>query len=470
MLHQILRKDVVDVEIDLRYMIFASIDPNDPMARQGSEGTHMHLHVLEAGGSSPNRKGILMCTLFPAALIVAFCGLALGELEATETLNISPALSGSLIEAEELELSLKWSRDLSSQEYLVGSVDYMVGTTEGLLLCLDRQLSTVHVFDPTGEYVQSIGREGDGPGETRNPNGLCLVSPEVIALSQSYPGKITQISFDGSLVDETIPRLRDAGEGGFITLQASRITDSGTFVAGWVGGMEGTVAVTDFLIGRLGEKDQIVTRFFQHTLHNDLLSSRTCREGDEYYRKMLLDLWDVNSHGRVFLVPNRNEYFVRLPDSDGSEVCSIRRSVSTCPRPAELLRSLEARYKAYYKSLPFDVSVELHNDEPAIHRLEIHPDGNLAVLPCAGMRSTGPRMTLHYDIYSRNGTYLKTIVVECLGDPYTDRLFFLPGETVVCVRNFSDPKHRSLRESVEYERKPPSAGVTLDYYEVEVRQ
>ena len=46
---------------------------------------------------------------------------------------------------------------------------------------LDGQLSEIQVFDPDGEYVQSLGKQGDGPGEVRRATEILFIGPLMIA-------------------------------------------------------------------------------------------------------------------------------------------------------------------------------------------------------------------------------------------------------------------------------------------------
>lgn len=55
---------------------------------------------------------------------------------------------------------------------LLSDVAALEVDSAGRIYVLDRQRSAVTVFDHQGGFVRKFGREGDGPGEFRGPNGL----------------------------------------------------------------------------------------------------------------------------------------------------------------------------------------------------------------------------------------------------------------------------------------------------------
>jgi hypothetical protein len=55
---------------------------------------------------------------------------------------------------------------------LLSDVAALEVDSAGRIYVLDRQLSALLVFDQQGELIKKVGREGEGPGEFRGPNGL----------------------------------------------------------------------------------------------------------------------------------------------------------------------------------------------------------------------------------------------------------------------------------------------------------
>jgi hypothetical protein len=65
----------------------------------------------------------------------------------------------------------------------IGDPSYMFGwplslthSSDGSIAYVDRMKHAVFMYTPDGEFIRSIGREGEGPGEFRLPSGLVFYS------------------------------------------------------------------------------------------------------------------------------------------------------------------------------------------------------------------------------------------------------------------------------------------------------
>ncbi len=79
---------------------------------------------------------------------------------------------------------------------------------QGRLYALDRLDHTVKVFDPAGEFVTELGREGDGPGEFRRPLRMGLRGDTVWVLEPPMR-RMSFLTLDRSVADSR--HLLDAG-------------------------------------------------------------------------------------------------------------------------------------------------------------------------------------------------------------------------------------------------------------------
>jgi hypothetical protein len=64
------------------------------------------------------------------------------------------------------------SADAAEPAYVFGEVVDAVTDPLGRVWVLDRQAKELRVFDAAGRHLRTVGREGAGPGEFRNPIGL----------------------------------------------------------------------------------------------------------------------------------------------------------------------------------------------------------------------------------------------------------------------------------------------------------
>jgi len=98
----------------------------------------------------------------------------------------------------ELLLDELWRRGgWDDEEIMFGAIRRAVVADDGTVFLLDGQLAEIKVLSPTGELQATLGREGDGPGEFRNPTDLCLLPDGTVAVTQMFPGKIVKLTRDG---------------------------------------------------------------------------------------------------------------------------------------------------------------------------------------------------------------------------------------------------------------------------------
>jgi 6-bladed beta-propeller len=88
-----------------------------------------------------------------------------------------------------------------------GTVTDVVPLSDGGVAVLDGQAVEIRVFDSDGAYRMSLGSEGEGPGEFRQPNRLALLPGDTLAVYDPRTRRITTFGPDGAL--GRITTLRD---------------------------------------------------------------------------------------------------------------------------------------------------------------------------------------------------------------------------------------------------------------------
>jgi hypothetical protein len=68
---------------------------------------------------------------------------------------------------------------------------------EGHVYVLDNQLSEIVMFSPDGEYLRTLGREGEGPGEFRRPNGLVILPDGAVAAANMIRARFERLTSAG---------------------------------------------------------------------------------------------------------------------------------------------------------------------------------------------------------------------------------------------------------------------------------
>ena len=71
-------------------------------------------------------------------------------------------------------------------ELLLGRIEEVRLGPDGNLYLMDQQLSQVLVLSPDGEYMRTLSREGEGPGEVRRPAGMLFMPDGNLGLLQPF--------------------------------------------------------------------------------------------------------------------------------------------------------------------------------------------------------------------------------------------------------------------------------------------
>jgi hypothetical protein len=74
----------------------------------------------------------------------------------------------------ELKEDLSIGGPAAEGDYAFGEVRDFVVDDAGAIYVLDRKNSNIKVFDPSGKYLRTIGRQGQGPGELESPRALSI--------------------------------------------------------------------------------------------------------------------------------------------------------------------------------------------------------------------------------------------------------------------------------------------------------
>jgi len=96
------------------------------------------------------------------------------------------------------KLTLKEEHD--NPESLIDSPRWFVMAEDGTFFLPHSNDNRIQVFSPEGDYLRSFGREGDGPGEFRNPMFQSLIG-DTIAVFDHQQQRTTVYRTDGTLLD-----------------------------------------------------------------------------------------------------------------------------------------------------------------------------------------------------------------------------------------------------------------------------
>jgi hypothetical protein len=128
----------------------------------------------------------------------------------------------------------------------IGSVESLAISDDGTVYAMQRSPASIKVYGADGNFVRSIGREGDGPGEIRG--GMLAVRGDTVVVQDPNAHRLTFFKADGTFI-RTVQSTCCYWTGTLTIDSAGRIWSPGSVgkdgEGGWVRfGMDGVVRDT----------------------------------------------------------------------------------------------------------------------------------------------------------------------------------------------------------------------------------
>ncbi|MGF1670120.1 MAG: 6-bladed beta-propeller [Balneolaceae bacterium] len=95
-----------------------------------------------------------------------------------------------------------------SDDVLIGNFNSAVADDEGRVYLADSDQKTIHVFQPDGTYIQSIGKEGKGPGEFVNIS-LLQTDGTYLYANDFSQRRVNVLSLENLEFSHTIPLMKE---------------------------------------------------------------------------------------------------------------------------------------------------------------------------------------------------------------------------------------------------------------------
>lgn len=332
-----------------------------------------------------------------------------------------------------------WSAGGEDGEDFFGLISKVLIDEDGTVYLLDTRLSEVPVYSPDGERLDTLSREGEGPGETRMPTNLVFMPDGNLGLVQRYPGKIVKIDRQGNPVGDYEPSIPDAG----FVLMTDAFTSGGDqlTVVGMNVKQEGQTKRDNItFVSNFGPDGAETVRFVEQ--HN-VMDFTNFHFDEDKQDEVSFRQVAAGHDGRIYVTMVRNAYEIRVFNPDGSLERIIERQFERRQRTDEEYQEIKDLATAQMARLPgakFDIS-HTHRD---INSLRIAADGNLWVTTSRSGIDQPEGVLNTFDVFDPDGHFIRQVQVHVEGDGEDDALFFAPGGDAVLVTGFA-PALRSLQ-------------------------
>jgi hypothetical protein len=321
------------------------------------------------------------------------------------------------------------------EETIFGIINRVLIDDDNNIYLLDGQLSQISVFSPEGALLNTLGREGDGPGEFRGPTDMCFLPDGTIGVLQAFPGKVIKLNLDNTEAGSW--SMGDPTKGAFYIMRGLRV-GGGQVVAG------GTEQHID-------QSQGIVTReTFLSSINSEGLRDKTYTSSTltikfqelRFDEKALIDgvdrRFDVDGDGRVVAAIPRNEYEVSLFSPDGTLERVFSREYESWERDERAIGIWQNIMETIQRQQNPNAPVSWEDTEPDVEFINVAPDGSIWALNSRAMWTPPAGTFTYYDVFSAEGHFEKQVEVVCEGNPQEDLLFFAGDNLAFMVTGFWD--------------------------------
>jgi len=387
-----------------------------------------------------------MKTLTAALALFFVAGSTLGATQPALIDTDGPAQGASTLDIQEL-----WRVGGEDGEVLFGRITDVKRHPNGEVHVLDNQLCQVEVFSPEGDHLRTLTRQGDGPGEVRQPIGLVLLPGDLLGVGAGFPGKMIAMKLDGTPVATRYPigEPSDGNLGVMISL------DTGGGLLGATGGRlifdSPTTSYTERFLAVSDADGETFTRILQRNTPIDP-TGRFWDEAADYYFD---GRWDVGPSGLIYVPMERDAYVVSVFDRTGELQFAFGRDQESRKRTDE--DKDEAGPIINVSGLRNDEEWDICDRDPAITRIMLNPDdGTIWVLTPVGANDQPDGILETWDVFGPTGEFLRQVAVP-LGNEIEDGACFLVGDGhLIVIRGTGSSFHGDEDEDeVEEEEIEP---------------
>lgn len=315
-----------------------------------------------------------------------------------------------------------------ADDLLFGLITDVAVDAEGNSYVLDKQLAEITVFSPGGELLRRFGREGEGPGEFRQPHTLFFTPNSELCVAQSMPLRWSLLDEKGNYLGG-LP-LPEGNPGYSRSLGSPLCRGQALLMVHFQ---------SQVLDGVMDQSSRLISADFSgRELHEYARWDRRMDFAKMIIRERETDpvRWTLGADGRVYVNPN-HDYVIEVFGPDGRSERVITREFEQRMRSKAEMRAVNDHY---LRGGGMDgVELEIMETVRDIDMMHVTDDGILWVRNSRSRESEHSGSLGVWDLIDPEGRH--TGQIELLGQalPNQDRVL-IRGDRIFVLRQFADAK------------------------------
>ena len=287
---------------------------------------------------------------------------------------------------------------MGDSNYVFGTIGDALYTDEGNIAVLDEAGCCIKVFDPSGEFLMQIGREGSGPGEMLYPGGMVLLSDGSFGVLDQASGGFSRFNADGSF-DSLYIDFQGQG----VPQWAWGVDDYAFVGASNVTSMQEDEILVSFKVGRWENSIDPTVVYFENIFPFNPADMASFLENAIFSVAFAAD-----RDGVVYIAPvSSSEYRIDIYSQDGSLMSTIERDLPRVEKSPEEIEEETAM-----------ISAILRERGVPEYMIDYTPDSFHWMIPPQSIGAdgmgriwvqNGTAMDPIMDVYSRDGEHLAVV-------------------------------------------------------------
>ncbi|MCP4572865.1 MAG: hypothetical protein GY838_10980 [bacterium] len=330
-----------------------------------------------------------------------------------------------------VQLEEMWRVGGEDSEDFFGIIADALFDDAGNLYLADLQLNEIAVYDPDGERVTTLSREGEGPGEIRLPSKILWMPNGALGIATIFPGRVVMIDTE----DTPLGNWEIGGditEGGF--MQFFDVFNQGENLVVMAESIEQNPPAGQVRTRFAASYDMEGTELARFEEHRRELDFTNFHWVEDEIEQIEFRHTAVGPDNRVYIASERNEYRINVYQQDGTLARVVTRPYEHQPRVQAEVERIESNLERQLAQLP-SAKWTVSKIEPDISALRIGPDGNLWVETSRGGVDQPEGVFYTWDVFDGDGDFLEQVAAHCDGDGLEDMMLWR-GDTAVQITGF----------------------------------
>lgn len=329
----------------------------------------------------------------------------------------------------------QWRIGGDDEDLFFGTVERVHLGPDGNIYILDGQLCQVQVISPDGEFLRSVSKEGDGPGEVRQP-GDFFVSPDgSINILNGFPGKVVSLKADGTPIG-SIAYSIDGKQSQFGVFIRGLATADGLLLAGinmTIGG--GPLSDQNYYLARCDLEGNQINRLTEKTSTIDYSDFHLTEKGMDFVWSRLASGPD----GQIYVAIERDEYTISVMDPDGTLNRTIKRDYQAPARTGRQKKIAKQVIEAVGANYPAPLrGTEIESNEAAIGSITITNDNRMWIEAGVSDDALPEGTWAIFDVFDPDGKFEKQVALKGSYNRHRDSVSILPDGRILVVTGALD--------------------------------